>query len=630
MCGIVGYVGNKNLNIEKSAQLLIHRGPDATSINKSEHFTVAFNRLSIIDISKNAMQPYKYQDIEVYFNGEIYNYLELNNLFRKEFTPKSQSDGEIIAFLYQKFSINFLHYLNGMFSIVIFDKKKRKAFFIRDRFAEKPLFYTFQDNLFYFSSEIKALRPLVNLKENINNIVLNFNCHFLPQGYSLFEGVKGVNPGSYIELDYSKNLIFKEHKWYNPKIKKKTLSKIDFFDSLDLNLNNSLKIRTRSDVPVGIFLSGGLDSSCIAYYAKKNTIKNLTSLTALIEKKEEFENNTDIIFPKKFSEHLGIQNYNFNFDFDFFNQNFLNIASNYEELFLDSGNLIFYGLSSEAKKLGIKVTLHGHGGDEIFGGYSWQKQYKYFPNFLINYFFSNETKLKNLFLNKYLNHNKKVLKFLKILLAPKVWHAESLSDGIFFNFLKEKDKYLDTIFDVTNSIYKNNKTILSNDVGNNINLMNIFYTLGACMYSTDMGSMFNSVENRSPFMDYNIFESLFSVGDSFKNKNGNKSLLREFLKYKNFPNYIINAKKSGPTMNTIYLVNKLNKDNKLQLFLIKNKSILNYVFNKDINLSSINFNNKINSFIIFGFMSLILWFKFHIDEKKDFANLNLTEVMLDI
>ena len=273
MCGFVGYFGKDKKDLRESAELISHRGPDQTSFEINENFSVAFNRLSIIDISNKGMQPFKKNDVIVYYNGEIYNYLELQKKFQFEFFPQGGSDGEILPFLYKKFGINFLNDLNGMFSMIIIDLKAKKAFFVRDRFAEKPLFYKISNNTFYFSSEIKALAPLLNLEENIDNLSINFSCLFLPQGHSLFKNVFAVNPGSYIELDYSKNIKFKEIRWYHPNFELNKYSKENIFEELDSRLNKSLKIRTRSDVPIGVFLSGGLDSTCITKYAIDNTKK---------------------------------------------------------------------------------------------------------------------------------------------------------------------------------------------------------------------------------------------------------------------------------------------------------------------------------------------------------------------
>ncbi len=634
MCGFVGIVGRNKIDLEKSANLIFHRGPDKTSIEYKENYSVAFNRLSIIDVSDDGMQPFKSQDVTVYFNGEIYNYIELQKFYASEFTPKTRADGEILPFLYKKHGINFLHKVNGMFSMVIFDEKIKKAFFIRDRFAEKPLYYKLDNNIFYFTSEIKALSSLLSLKEDIENLNININCLFLPQGLSLFKGIHSVNPGSYIELKYSDNLNFQEVKWYQPLIKIEKKEKKFIFEKMDHLLNVSLKIRTRSDVPIGIFLSGGLDSSCVAYYAKKNYNHNLTSLTAFIEGKFDVEKNlTDIDLPKKFSSNLDIINHQVNFDFEFFDNNFIDVIFNCEELFLDSGNLMYYGLAKKAKELGLKVILKGNGGDEIFGGYPWQRKINFFPNSVLNFSFKKNLKFLDFFSSEIISKNRKFQKLSQILFTPKIWHAETLADGIFFEFFSKdyKKNYLKKIGKVSQKIFEKCEKSLTSDINNNINFLNIYYPLGGSMYMSDMSAMFNSVENRSPLMDHNLFEFMLSISDSLKNKNGQKGIVREFLSWKNFPDYVTEAKKSGPTMNVNNWLNQLNKRNYFKLFLNKNKKILEYIFGTKINFDII-VNSKIqkNYFILFGFLSIILWFKIHVEKKFSYRNNKLTEVLLDI
>ncbi len=547
MCGVVGYVGKKKIKLDKSADLILHRGPDKTSIEYNENFSVAFNRLSIIDVSNDGMQPFKFQNVTIYFNGEIYNYIELQQNYANEFIPKTKADGEILPFLYKKFGISFLHKVNGMFSIVIFDENIKKAFFIRDRFAEKPLYYKLENEVFYFTSEIKALVPLTSIRENINNLNININCLFLPQGLSLFKDVYSVNPGSYVELDYEKSLRLKEVKWYQPKIKLEKMNEEFIFEKLDYLLSESLRIRTRSDVPVGMFLSGGLDSSSVAYYAKKNYNKNFTSLTASIEGKFEVEKNlTDIDIPKKISSNLDISNHQVKFDFNFFDKNIIDVVSNCEELFLDSGNLMNYGLSKKAKALGIKVILTGNGGDELFGGYPWQKQINFLPDPFLNFSFNQENKdFTKIFTSKVFSKSRKLQKFLQILLSPKIWHAETLADGIFFKFFNYqfKENYLREIGSVSQKIYSNCKRSFTTDTNNNINFLNIYYPLGGSMYMSDMSAMYNSIENRSPLMDHKLFEFTLSISDYVKNKNGQKKYLQKVSQMEEFSRLYNKSKK---------------------------------------------------------------------------------------
>lgn len=632
MCGFVGYVGKIKKDLRESAKIISHRGPDKTSIEYNENFSVAFNRLSIIDLTDKGMQPFVLDDVVLYFNGEIYNFLELQETYSLDFFPKTKADGEILTFLYNKFGIDFLHKVEGMFSLVIFDKKIQKAFFIRDRFGEKPLYYILKKNVFYFTSEIKALSPLLKLEPNYNNISINFNCLFLPRGLSLFDKVYSVNPSSYIELDYSNDLKFKDIKWYDPIIKITNLSQQKIFEKIDDCLKNSINIRTRSDVPLGIYLSGGLDSNCIAGYYKNFIKKDILSFTAISDDKDILEkNNTDLEISKNFSKKLDIKNYQLDINFDYFNNNILSIIQNFEELLLNTGSMMKWGLAKKANKEGVKVILTGSGGDELFGGYDWQKQMNFIPKNILKMSFELKKNFLNLFDNKIISKNRKIYKLLQILLSPKVWHAETLSDRLFLDFIKDKKSYLSDINEITQNIYKKNKNSFTDDLNNNINFLNIFYTLGASLYGFDIASMSQSIENRSPLLDTKLLELLMCLPDNIKNKNGQKSLFRDFLTWKNFPNYLVNAKKSGPSVNLTKWIIKLNENNKFNFFLEKNKSILEHTFNSKIDFPKLLNSNNINSgFILFGFLNYILWHKLHIETKGIYANSKLLDIWLDL
>ena len=216
-------------------------------------------------------------------------------------------------------------------------------------------------------------------------------------------------------------------------------------------------------------------------------------------------------------------------------------------------------------------------------------------------------------------------------MATKIWHAETLADGIFFRFFKNKEKYLSNINEISNEIYNQNAKYLSSDINNNINYLNIYYPLGASMYIFDMGAMSNSIENRSPLLDHDIWELMLSYSNNYKNKDGQKSIFRKFLEWKRFPDYVTQANKSGPTMNTYKWMTKLNEKNKLKKFFEKNLNILEYVFDDSVDYNSlVDSNIPKHSFLTFGFLNLILWFKAHVEKKVSFKDQKLSEIILDI
>ena len=154
-------------------------------VTKGRDWTVAFNRLSILDLSDNGMQPFRFDDVTVYLNGEIYNYVELREEHRSEFQWVTGSDVEIVPFLYRKYGLSFLDMLNGMFAMVIIDERQEKRFLVRDRFGQKPLFYKREGKEVQFASEIKALKQIAPLRPDRTNLALNLSCSFLLQPLSL-------------------------------------------------------------------------------------------------------------------------------------------------------------------------------------------------------------------------------------------------------------------------------------------------------------------------------------------------------------------------------------------------------------------------------------------------------------
>ena len=385
MCGFVGCFGKVDERLKDSGLSIIHRGPDEQKYSEGADWSIQFNRLSIIDLSKKAMQPFSFDGVDVYLNGEIYNYIELREKYRKEFSPITSSDVEIVPYLYKKFGIDFLNHLNGMFSMVIIDNLNGKKYLIRDRFGKKPLYYYQKNDFVYFSSEIKAFNNLIKLELDKENFAINFIANLNPEPLTPFKGIFSVLPGHYYLYE---NKVLIQKKWYFPKI----TEKIDNFSNIKNNFENilesSINLRLRSDVPIGIFLSGGLDSNLILNFAIKK--KNITAFICKIPNKEKISNiSTDVNIPKKICDNYSCKFHEVIFDLDYLKKNLLQILHDHDLLFSGTGHLMFHALSKEAKKNNTKVVLIGSGGDEITGGYYWQSKAHNIPN---SYFYSKKKK----------------------------------------------------------------------------------------------------------------------------------------------------------------------------------------------------------------------------------------------
>lgn len=622
MCGFVGYFGKKNIDLEEARKTINNRGPDMNSTENGTDWKVAFNRLSIHDLSDKGMQPFRYEDIVVYMNGEIFNYIELLKEHENEFIPTSGSDVEILPFLYKKYGLEFLDMLNGMFAIIIVDDSKNKKYLIRDRFAEKPLYYKYEENTLIFASEVKAIKKITKLEVDKTNLQINFECWFLPQPLSLYKDTFNVNPGSYIVYENEK---IEEHRWYNPKITPTKLSENEIEERFIELYKSSIELRLRSDVPVGVFLSGGLDSTSIAKFSNEIMKNDFSAFGANIEDKETHEkNNTDIIVPKKLAKELGIPYYKSDLNYDYYNKNIVSIVKHYDEIFINSGVLIFYALADLSRKHDTKVILTGISGDELFGGYPWQGGIarKIDKIFKLTY---GKLQYSEFFSRLFIMLNRKLATAYHLLFDYKVWHATTLSD-FRYDFKNTKSEIDKRIRNTAEKYFNISHNHVGDDIYNVMGYANIFTVIGAGNYFVDIGTMKYTVENRSPFLDYRLYEFLMSVPDDLKSKYGQKGLLRKILK-KHLPSYVTEAKKSGPTMpiNVWLYDENINKD--IKRFIFKYKKYIDDYLGLGLNLDSQWIKNSQNSLKLFAILSFIIWFKFNILNDIEDESITLEELI---
>lgn len=624
MCGFVGYFGERDIDLEDARKIINNRGPDMHSTQKGNDWKVAFNRLSIHDLSEKGMQPFQYNGVFVYLNGEIFNYIELLEEFKNEFQPKSNSDVEIIPFLYYKYGLQFLNKLNGMFAIVLIDEVNKTKYLIRDRFAEKPLYYIQDDRNLFFASEVKSIKQLKKLKADKLNVKINFTCWFLPQPLSLYENTFNVNPGSYIEY---KNGQIEEKRWYCPKIQKCNDSENNIEKEFIKLYKSAIDLRLRSDVPVGIFLSGGLDSTSIAKFANEIKGKEFLALGADISNKDSQENNnTDIVIPQMLAKELDINYIKTILDYKYYNENIVKIVKHYDEIFINSGVLVFYALSDLAIKNNTKVILTGVGGDELFGGYPWQsglarkidKIFKFtYDKLLYSEFFS----------NLFIKINKKIATAYQLLFDYKVWHAQTLS-SFRYDFKSCKVDVENRIRQNSDKYFKLSHNALNGDIYNIMAYANTFTVLGAGNHFVDISTMNCSIENRSPFLDYRLYEFLMSIPDELKSKYGQKGLLRKFLR-KYLPEYVTIAKKSGPTMpiNTWLYDEKINQD--INTFILNHLYLIEEYLSSDISakLNAKWILDKKNSLQLFAIISFIIWAKFNVLNNINNENMTFEELI---
>ncbi|MGB6882068.1 MAG: asparagine synthase (glutamine-hydrolyzing), partial [Microgenomates group bacterium] len=364
MCGIAGYV---NYSSEVSKHTLnsmmgeiVYRGPDSTGkfLSKSKRAALGIQRLSILDL-KTGDQPISNEDgtVTVVFNGEIYNYKDLKKQLLKDGHKfKTNSDTEVLVHLYEKYGKKMPKFLNGMFAFAIWDEKKQSLFLARDRAGIKPLYYFISGKQIVFGSEVKTILKHSSYKKEVDRDVLQLYLSFgyIPGEKSIFKNIYKLLPGH--SLTFSKSGI----------------QRLKFFDlpsngnegdiSLDKLIEKSVSLQLQADVPVGVLLSGGLDSSLIAYYIGK--VKKLKSFSIGFDEASFDESKHAYAVAKK----IGTEHYNETFSSKDAIDIYKVISGKLDEPLADASILPTYKVCKLARKH-VKVVLSGDGGDELFGGY---------------------------------------------------------------------------------------------------------------------------------------------------------------------------------------------------------------------------------------------------------------------
>ena len=376
MCGFTGVIDfKKDLSIDEllsQKSVLSHRGPDYTGLEfiKKKNYNLGFihNRLSILDISSKANQPFVDKNSILVFNGEIYNYVELKSLFPDK-KWDTNSDTEVLKHGLDTLGIDFINYLNGMFSCAYQDFKNDKLYLFKDRLGVKPLYYNLNRGSFIFSSEPKGIFGFNRTpkKININEVYNYFFSGHTSSTQTLFQGVNKVKSGSYLELDLINKKINRKQFWrYKPSLNTEINSKFQLNKAFEETLFDSIKIRLRTDVPLGVYLSGGYDSSLVSAIASEISSSTINSFCIGFDDKKLDES----LHARKVATHLGLNHHEF-----FLNKkesNFI-LETIFQEALDDpiaDPSLLPNLFLNKMTKDHITVALTGDGGDELFAGYN--------------------------------------------------------------------------------------------------------------------------------------------------------------------------------------------------------------------------------------------------------------------
>ena len=538
MCGICGFnFENKNL-LQKSCDLLIHRGPDDVGYYVNSKISLGVRRLSVIDLTKGHQpQHNEDKDVWVVFNGEIYNFKELRDFLEKKgHIFYTDSDTEVIVHAYEEWKANCIKKLRGQFAFCLYDKKEDVLILARDHLGLKPLYYYFNGDKFIFSSEIKSI--LVHKVERIVNkraLNLYFSLKYIPLNITLFKGINKVPPSSYLIFDLKKKKISLKNYW-----------KLDF--SIDYNkttmqyatelkklLEECVKIRLISDVPLGAFLSGGLDSSAIVGIMSKYMNDPVKTFSVRFEdgaptNESKYSRLVADYFGTDYSE-ITIKSTSY--------EELPKLIWHLDDLIADAAIIPVY-LMSKYSKDKITVTLTGDGADEVFAGYS-----RFYRSQRFNFINSVPRNLMDLLMKSYNNIPVNIIriglsylnqsKTIKERYLRKIIHVPDEEKIKIFPFRVESIQEL-----------VNSKLIENIGLINQFNGWDLKYQLpNQFNMKIDKMTMAASLEARTPFLDSFMVEWANSIPPQLKLKgNIDKYILRLAMK-DILPPEIIRRKKFG-------------------------------------------------------------------------------------
>jgi len=517
MCGIAGIYDLKGRQINPDdlrifTRTLEHRGPDDNGIWYDRQIGLAHTRLSIIDLSPKGHQPMTNEDgtIWITFNGEIYNFVPLREMLEeKGHRFNSNTDTEVIIHLYEEKGISCLEYLRGMFAFAIWDGNKQELLVARDRIGKKPLYYTVQDGKVVFASELKAILslPWTGTEIDLNSLAYVFSYDHTPWPGSFYKGVSKLPPASY--MIFSGDRQVGPNRYWKLDLQNKTdISEDEASDKLLALMKESVNLRLISDVPLGMFLSGGLDSSFVVGLASQLVDKPIRTFS--IGYRDEIADDPEFAFSKEVSEHFNTVHREIMFDKGIIKE-MPHLMYFYDEPFCIPNALAHYQLCKETRKE-VTVALAGDGADEIFAGYDVYKKFALLD------------------LASVLNPWRERQEFHNWPTAPKqnsfVPWSLLKAPRAFRRGLEKQIKYHNQIGQVFTS---DTWDVLGGlNVGK---LLSDFYLEGhpahfldgllyldlfinyawSTTIATDISGMSNSLEVRSPFLDHKVVEFAFSL-----------------------------------------------------------------------------------------------------------------------
>ena len=526
MCGISGIITKekiKDQKIKKLLSLMKNRGPDGQQFfhinNNKFNYYLFFSRLSILDLNMRSMQPFRFKNLVLIFNGEIYNYLEIRKTLKSYgYTFQTNSDTEVLIKAWDKWGEECLNKFDGMWAFAILNVKNFNLYISRDIFGEKPLYYSRFKNKIIFGSQVNYLSLLMD-----NEIKVNYEKvkKFLFNGYksinyddnSFFKGIKKVNSSSLIK--FNSNLVQTTKKYYKLKFSQKKYNEKELFKELSYEFDNSLKKRLRSDVKKSFLISGGVDSNSIIASSKIKFNEKIHSYSILSSSKFHNENYF-IKLASRISDKSKFLN--LNKTQSILSKNFDKMNEFHYAPIQSLSSVLTFSLANYIKKDNYKITFSGIGGDELFLGY--YKHYIYYLNQLSK------------------NHNKLILETWKKNIFPIIKNPYLKS---YKNINEKNINRYKFNYDFAKLFFKNYKMIDIKKYNNELVFKNLIKNdqyqdifkevIPVMLDQDDLNFMHHSIENRSPLLSKKILELAFKIPDKLNFKDGfAKYPLRKIMK----------------------------------------------------------------------------------------------------
>lgn len=559
MCGISGVILSRGLvdteSVARMRDVLMHRGPDDKGIYVKDNVGFGFRRLSIIDLSPDGAQPMANEDgtIWLVYNGEIYNYSELRDeLCRRGHVFRSHTDSEVVIHAFEEWGEHCLRRFNGMFAFALWDEKNQQLFAARDRLGVKPFFYYHDSDKLIFGSELKAILQYPSIDTSADEAALSdyFSLNYIPPPRTPFRKIRALTPGHYLSWQAGE---LKDTKYWDVQVTAGNghyRSVRDVVEELRARLAEAVRRRLVADVPLGAFLSGGLDSSAVVYFMRRFIQQPLKTFSVRFEDPSYDEGP----YACEIAQQLQTDHHEIVCTSQQLISTFENSVRHADNLTADLSNVPLYLVSRLAKEH-VKVVLSGDGGDEVFLGYPiyqadrWAEHYRRLPVWLHRFVFSPIVQALPVSAAK-LSFDYKARKFVEGARRPPAqahfsWRtifndaekralftpdfAATVSDHCPAQLWEELFSTCEDGTYFENGVYSDYKTFLA----------------GSILPKVDTMSMANSLEARTPFLDYEFVEFMARVPTAmkmrgFKTKYLFKQAMRPLL-----PARIVNRKKAG-------------------------------------------------------------------------------------